>query len=184
MRENETSRERASAFASIVLPTPGKSSRIRWPSLIRLRTQSKSVSSGACRTRARLSTRARTVSAACVVSTRSLPGSLTQQLLCGVYDRRGDSVFLRLRHPPLAGRRDEHDLVRVGVEADVRPGHIVVDDEIDMLAVQLLARARETVGAGLRREADENLAVRPPFAERLQHVRRRLELQPPRTRVL
>src|SRR5436309_13334038 len=128
MRENDTSSERASAFASIVLPTPGKSSRIRWPSLIRLRTQSKSVSSGACRTRARLSTRARTVSAACVVSTRSLPGSLTQQLLCGVYDRRGDSVFLRLRHPPLAGRRDEHDLVRVGVEADVRPGHIVVDD--------------------------------------------------------
>jgi hypothetical protein len=54
-RENSQSSERASAFASIVLPTPGKSSMIRWPSLIRQRTQRRSVSSGVCTTRARLS---------------------------------------------------------------------------------------------------------------------------------
>ena len=38
MREKETSSDRASALASIVLPTPGKSSRIRCPSPTRQRT--------------------------------------------------------------------------------------------------------------------------------------------------
>ena len=37
-RENEQSSERASAFASIVFPTPGKSSMIRCPSLTRQST--------------------------------------------------------------------------------------------------------------------------------------------------
>src|SRR5438105_3221057 len=165
MREKETSSERASAFASIVFPTPGKSSRIRWPSLIRQRTHSRSVSSDACRTRARLSTSARAVSAAAGVSTRSLPGSLTQQLLRPIYDGRGDSVFRRPRDALFAARRDEHDFVLVGVEADVAAGDIVVDDEIDAFPVQLLARARETVGCGLGGEADQYLAVRPLLAE-------------------
>src|SRR5438552_6087627 len=116
MRENETSSERASAFASIVLPTPGKSSRIRCPSLIRQRTQSSNVSSGAWRTRARLSVSVRIASAAAVVSTRSLGDSLTQQLLRRIYDRRGDSVFRRLRHPALPRRRHQDDLVLLRVE--------------------------------------------------------------------
>ena len=51
IRENETSSERASAFASIVFPTPGKSSRIRWPSPTRQRTHRRNVSSGAWTTR-------------------------------------------------------------------------------------------------------------------------------------
>jgi hypothetical protein len=34
-REKVQSSDRASAFASIVFPTPGKSSMIRWPSLTR-----------------------------------------------------------------------------------------------------------------------------------------------------
>src|SRR5690348_8907285 len=165
MRENDTSSERASAFASIVLPTPGKSSRIRWPSPTRHSTHSRSVSSGACTTRARLSTSARTVSAASVVSMRS--GSLTQQLLGRIYDRRGNSVFRGLLDPPLAGRRDEHHLVVLGIEADVGTGHVVVDDEIDPFAVEFLARARETLGPGLGGEPDQHLAVRSLLAERL-----------------
>src|SRR5207244_604191 len=111
MREKETSSERASAFASIVFPTPGKSSRIRWPSPTRQRTQSRSVSSGACNTRARFSTIVRIVSAAAEVSSRSLRGSLTQQLLRAVYDFRGDPVLRRLGDAALAGRPEEHDLV-------------------------------------------------------------------------
>src|SRR5689334_849743 len=173
MREKETSSERASAFANIVFPTPGKSSRIRCPSLTRQRTQRRSVSSGACRTRARLSTRARTLSAASVVSTRS--GSLTQQLLCRIYDRRGDSVFRRLCHSALAGGGDQHDLVLLAVEADVATAHVVVDDEIDAFAVQFLARAREALRPGLCREADQHLTVRPPLAQRPQHIGRGLD---------
>src|SRR5437763_8111008 len=184
MRENETSSERASAFASIVLPTPGKSSRIRWPSLIRRRTQSRSVSSGACRTRARLSVSPRIVSAAAVVSTRSLRGSLTQQLLCGIYDRRGDPVFWSLRDPPLAGRGHEHDLVLLRVEADIAAGDVVVDDQVDALALQLLARARKPLRTGLRGEADQHLAVPAPLGEGLQNVGGGLELELPGLLVL
>jgi hypothetical protein len=40
MREKSTSSERASDFASIVFPTPGKSSMITWPSARRPSTQS------------------------------------------------------------------------------------------------------------------------------------------------
>ena len=45
-RENEQSTERASAFARVVFPTPGKSSMIRCPSERRQRTENSSVSSG------------------------------------------------------------------------------------------------------------------------------------------
>src|SRR5262249_62079023 len=138
IRENATSSEPASAFASIVFPTPGKSSRIMCPSLIRQRTQRRSVSSGACTTRARLSTSRRTVSAAAVLAS-ACSGSLTQQLLGGIYDRRGNSVFRRLPDASFARGPDQHDLVLIGVEAEVVPRPLVVDDEIDPLAPQLLA---------------------------------------------
>ena len=52
-REKSTSSERASAFASIVFPTPGKSSMIRCPSATRQIVQRRSVSAGAWTTRAR-----------------------------------------------------------------------------------------------------------------------------------
>src|SRR3954452_15450355 len=140
IRENETSTERASALASIVFPTPGKSSRIRCPSLTRQSTQKRNVSSDAWMTRARLSISAATASAAGVVSTRWLPGSLTQKLLRRVYDRRGHSVFRSLGDTALAGSADQHDLVVLRIEADVVTGDVVVDDEIDAFAVELLAR--------------------------------------------
>src|SRR5258705_2232096 len=93
MRENDTSSDRASALASIVFPTPGKASRIKWPSPTRQRTHRRNVSSVACTTRPRLSTIARIVSAAVPLSTGWLPGSVTQQLLGRSYDRRLDLVF-------------------------------------------------------------------------------------------
>src|SRR2546422_5231724 len=184
MREKETSSERASAFASIVLPTPGKSSRIRWPSLTRHRTQRRSVSSGACTTRARFSTKARIDSAASAVSTCWLPGSLTQQLLCCIYDRRRDSVFWRLRHAALGSGGHEHDLVFLRVEADVVARHIIEDDEVDAFALQLCSRPLESELAPVCREADQDLAVRPSVGERRQDVRRGLEAQLPRPLVL
>src|SRR6187549_814027 len=185
IRENETSSERASAFASIVLPTPGKSSRIRWPSPTRQRTHMRNVSSGAWTTRPRLSTIAPIVSAAAVaLSTRWLPGSLTQQFLGCIYDRRRDLVFRGLRHPALAGGCDEDDLVVAGVEADVAAGDVVVDNQVDALLLQFLARARETLVAVLGGEADQHLAVRAPLAECAQDVGGRFERYLPRTLVL
>src|SRR5512133_346802 len=133
MRENDTSSERASALASIVFPTPGKSSRIRWPSPTRQRTHRRRVSSGAWTTRPRLSTIAPMVSAAAALSTRWLPGSLTQQLLGCIYDRHRDPVFRSLRHPALPTSRDEDDLVVSGVETDVAARDIVVNHEVDAL---------------------------------------------------
>src|SRR5947209_6167309 len=184
MRENETSSERASAFASIVLPTPGKSSRIKCPSLTRQRTQRRSVSSGAWTTRARLSTTARIDSAAPAVSTRWLPGSLTQKLLRRIYDRGRDSVFGRLRHLALGTGCHEDDFVLLGIEADVFARDVVVDDEVDALALQFLARTREAGLALVGREPDQHLAVRPPVCERRQDVRRRLEADVPLLLVL
>src|SRR5919198_758194 len=160
IRENETSSERASAFASIVLPTPGKSSRIRWPSATRQRTTSRSVSSDACTTRPRFSTIARIASAAS--ATRRDSGSLTQQLLGSLYDRRGDSVFRRLRESLLAVRADEHDLVLARVEADVCARDVVEHDEVDAFPRQLLACARETPVAVVGGEADQHLPVIAP----------------------
>src|SRR5438105_13274013 len=120
-RENDALSERASAFASIVLPTPGKSSRIRWPSLTRQRTQRLRVSGGAWMTRRRL---VRIVSIACAAeAARSLicSGSCTarsQQLLRGVDDRGRDLALRRARDAALAAGREQHHLVVVRVEAD------------------------------------------------------------------
>src|SRR6266702_3150970 len=163
MREKDVSSERASAFASIVLPTPGKSSRIRWPSLTRQRTHSRSVSSGACSTRARFATIASIVRAASAVLSGS--GSLTQQLLRLLYDRRGDSVFRRFREPLLPVRAHQDDLVVRRIEAGVLAGDVVEDDQIDALACKLLARSFESAVTMLCGETDEHLPVRAPRAE-------------------
>src|SRR5919108_1363114 len=126
----------------------------------------------------------RIVSADAAVSTRWLRGSLTQQLLRGIYDRGGDPVFRRLGDAPLACRRHEDDLVLLGVEADVVAGHVVVDDEIDTLPVQFLARARETLLPLVGGKPHQHLTVRAPLRERAQDVRRRLEAHLPRALVL
>src|SRR5919197_1275908 len=128
IREKEQSSDRASAFASIVFPTPGKSSMIRWPSLIRQRTHSRSVSSGASTTWPRLATIARPTSAASAALS-SLAAS-SKELLRLVEDRGRDLALRRLRHLTLALFRDQHDLVVGRVEADVGAGNVVEDDEV------------------------------------------------------
>src|SRR4029453_703628 len=145
-RENEQSIERASAFASIVFPTPGKSSMIRWPSAIRQRTPRRSVSSGACTTCARLSTIFWTDSAASL-STRSLPTAssiLSLQADRPLVEERPrrpvPPLFLGAAPPPPPARtRDEDAFVVGGVKADVVAAHIVEDDQVDPLVAELLA---------------------------------------------
>ena len=106
MRENETSSERASALASIVFPTPGKVLEDQ----MALADQAEDTEAQClvgrmddpaqgCR-RSRGSSRPRPS-----LSTRWLPGSLTQQFLGGIYDRRRDLVFRRLRHAGAPRRR-------------------------------------------------------------------------------
>src|SRR5438128_1919658 len=155
-RENDTSSERASAFASIVFPTPGKSSRIRCPSATRQRTQRRSVSAGAWTTCARFSTMASIVRPASVVRRDS--GSLTQELLGLLYDGGRDLVFRRLADSLLAVRAHEHDLVVRGIETHVAARDVVEHDQIDSLGGELLACACEAALAVVGREADEHLA--------------------------
>src|SRR5262245_28839393 len=160
---------------------------IRWPSPTRQRTASRSVSSGACTTCARLSTIFWTDSAASL-STRSLPTASSirsfQTRRHLVEDRRGDSLFRCFLDALLAGSRNEHDLVLGDVEADVLAAHIVEDDQVDLLVAQLLARALEAALAAVGCEADEQLAVRAPRAELAQDVGGRLECDRPRPVVL
>src|ERR671937_475364 len=188
-REKDALSDRASAFASIVFPTPGKSSRIRCPSLTRQRTQRRRVSCGAWTTEARLSTIRRIVSAAASTSTgcrsatvSSIP--LPEQRLGLVEDRGGHALLGRLRDLPLAVGRDDHDLVLYGVEADVGSRHVVVDDEIGSFAVALLARAPEALLALVGGEPDEDAAVSPLHAQLAEDVDGRLEPHLPRRVVL
>src|SRR5215211_4409477 len=185
-RENELSTERESAFASIVFPTPGKSSMIRCPSLTRQRTQRRSVSSGARTTRARLSTMVRRISAEEATETGSLPARsiALQQPLDLVEDLAGDLVLRSPRHLALAFLRQQHDLVVYRVESDVVTRHVVVDDEVDGLVAELVTGALEAVLARLRRETHEQSAVRPTLAEDREHVQRRLQRDRPRRAVL
>src|SRR2546423_9970631 len=138
MREKEQSTDRASAFASIVFPTPGKSSMIRCPSATRQSTTSRSVSSRARTTRPRFATIAATRSAGAGATAGS-----AKQALHLVEDRARDLVLRRLRDRAFAFRGEHRDLVVARVEADVGPPHVVEDEEIGLLVRQLLARAAQ-----------------------------------------
>src|SRR5262245_46745647 len=128
---------------------------IRWPSPTRQRTASRSVSSGACTTCARLSAIFWTDSAASL-STRSLPtASYIHSLQAGrhlVEDRRGDPLLRCFLDAPLARTRNEHDFVVGGVEADVVAAHIVEDDQVDPLVAELLPRPLEPALSAVGRE--------------------------------
>src|SRR5688572_7143735 len=181
IREKGTSSERASDFASIVLPTPGKSSMITCPSAIRPRMQSRSVSAGAWTTRARLAARRSSVSADEASAAGSLRAStaLLEQALDLVQDPGGARVLRCPRAPPVARLRQQRHLVLGRVEADAGSGHVVVDDEIEVLVCEHPPLALEPRLPHLGAEADENLAVALALAEPRKHVRRRLELEPP-----
>src|SRR5262245_27831778 len=132
IREKLQSTERASAFTSIVFPTPGKSSMIRCPSQTRQRATSRSVSSSAWTTRATFSTTRSTVRADVAASTR-LGSVLIQQRDRLVEHRSRDPRLRRLGDALLPLPRDQDHLVVLRVEADVGSGHIVVDDKIHVL---------------------------------------------------
>src|SRR5918994_3700407 len=174
IREKGTSSERASDFASIVLPTPGKSSMITCPSAIRPRMQRRSVSAGAWTTRARLAARRSSVSADEATAAGSLRAStapLLEQTLDLVHDPGRDRVLGSLGEPPVAGLRQQRHLVVGRVEADAGNGHVVVDDEIEVLVCEHPPLALQPGLAQLGAEADENLAVALAFAEPCEHVR-------------
>src|SRR6476660_4687412 len=137
-REKLQSSERASALASIVLPTPGKSSTIAWPSATRQRTTRRSVSSGAWMTRPRFLVTSRIRSEGLGATARSAKARLDL-----VEDRPRDLVLRRLGDRPLGRGRDQRHLVLCSVEADVGPPHIVEDDEIGALVGELLPLRRE-----------------------------------------
>ena len=183
-REKWQSSERASALASIVLPTPGKSSMIACPSATRQRTIRRNVSSGAWTTRPRFSTIV-WISPFGAGSTRAQPLRChLDQCLHLVEDRRCNLLLRCFRNRPLSGCPEEGHLVVDRVEADVPAGDVVENEEVGALACQLLARALEAGLTGLGGEADEELAVAAPFAQGREHVGRRLELERPGGRVL
>ena len=101
-----------------------------------------------------------------------------------VQDGCGDRLFRRLFHDALPLRRDDHDLVVLGIETHVLSGYVVVDDEIDLLVSELRACAVEALGRCLGREADEHLAVGAALTEPLEDVCGRLELDRPCVLVL
>src|SRR5881397_2615540 len=82
-----------------------------------------------------------------------------------VQDRGGDLLLRRLRDRPLARLANEGHLVVPGLEADVAARHIVEDEEVCVLARELLARALETALTLVGGEADEHLAGSTPLAE-------------------
>src|SRR5437868_3958372 len=118
-RAKPQSSERASALASIVLPTPGKSSMIACPSATRQRTMSRSVSSGAWTTRPRFST---IVEICPLESGATARSAIPQQRLHLVEDRGGYLVLRRLRDRSLAGWSKERHLVLVRLQTDVGLG--------------------------------------------------------------
>src|SRR5918999_595996 len=189
-RENSRSSERASALASIVFPTPGKSSMIRCPSATRQSTQRRSVSCGACTTLPRFSVTRSSVSARgsrAVASLRAsmlLPAlrcvlSLLEQPLDLVEHGGGDRLLRRLRHFAFPSLGQQDNLVVGRVEADPVAPYVVVDDEIHLLVVQHRALSLEPGRADLGAEAHEHLAVPVALAELAQDVYGRLELQGP-----
>src|SRR6266516_3408667 len=114
------SSDRASTLASIVLPTPGKSSMIAWPSATRQSTMRRSVASGAWTTRARFST----IVEICPLGSGSTARSaMAHQSLHLVEDRGGDLLLRCLRRRRLElerpGRRVLRPLRRVRLRRPV-----------------------------------------------------------------
>src|SRR3954453_4785632 len=178
MREKGQSTERARAFASIVFPTPGKSSMIRWPSLTRQSATSCSVSTSAWTTRATFSTMRSTVRADVAASTGW--GSVDIEQRDRLVEHRGrDPRLRRLGDALLPLARDQEHFVVLRVEPDVRSGHIVVDDEIDVLVRKHCALPLEAAVAALGAETHDHLAVLPARSQRLDNVPGRLELDRP-----
>src|SRR6476661_9382736 len=204
MRANSQSSERASDLASIVLPTPGKSSRMRWPSHSSAITHRSSRPSGAWITRATLSITRRAMAPALVIawdwvescSSDASTGVLSSDrrtLLYGgagglvpqcVQNGCGAGLFGASRYQLLSLGRHQHDFVEAAVKADVATADVVHHDHVGALAFQLGVGPLDCTLAVLGREADQHLALAPPGAQLGQDVGCRLQLDRPGTGVL
>src|SRR3954452_17769077 len=173
-REKEQSSERARAFASIVFPTPGKSSMIRCPSATRQSTVMRSVSSDACTTRRRFATIASTRSAGAGATARS-----AKQALHLVEDLCSDLLLGRLRELAISTGCEERHLVVARLEANVASPHVVEDEQVCVLVRELRAGAREPGLAQVCGEADEHLSRHAPRTRRCEDVGGGLEREGP-----
>src|ERR671910_1869202 len=82
-----------------------------------------------------------------------------------VEDRLRDLVLGGERDLVLAVALDDHNLVLLALEADLRAGDVVEDDRVGALALELLPGPLDT-GIGFRREADEGLALAAALTQR------------------
>src|SRR3954454_946945 len=180
MRANCSSMDRASARASVVLPTPGRSSSRMWPSAA-MHTSASSSSSRRTSTAPLSACAMRRESATAVSSSESATRSGSSMLAMGgrsgarrlcrgallraqivdrLEDRARDRGLRRPRHVALAGGGHDGHLVLDAFEADVLPADVVDDDGVEALALELAAAVVDRALAVLGGEADEGL-VRP-----------------------
>src|SRR3954463_1901114 len=199
MRANSQSSERASDLASIVLPTPGKSSRMMGPSHSSAITHRSSRPSGAWITRATFSITRRATTPALAIA-REWVESCSSDASTGVLssDRRtllygsasglvpqcvqngcGAGLFGGSRDQLLSLGRHQHDFVEAAVEADVGAADVVHHDHVGTLAFQLGASPIDGALAVLGGEADQHLALAPPGAQLGQDVGRWPQLDRP-----
>src|SRR3954468_10691996 len=199
MRANCKSVARASARASVVLPTPGRSSSRMWPSAA-MHTSASSSSSRRTSTAALsacvIRRESATAASSSVSATRSGSSMLAMMgvrgraatTLCparsprahigdGVEHGARDGRLRRARDVALARRGDDRDLVVGALEADVRAADVVDDDGVEALARELVAPVLDRALAVLGGEADERLAVAAAGGERRDDVLGALEGQ-------
>ena len=158
---------------------------IRWPSATRQRTQRRSVSAGArTTTREVVDDRADDVGGAglrCGLLAHARSPSRRSTSSSTAAAIAGFGAFATCRSP---ARVDEHDLVLVAVEADVVASHVVVDDEIGVLAGRASRASAPGPPARAPRRTRRARRRSCPLAERRGDVDGRLELDRPRRRVL
>src|SRR3954469_22564718 len=181
-RANCSSMDRASARASVVLPTPGRSSSRMWPSAAMqtsawsrtsVRTSTAPVSAWATRrdratavSSSESATRSGSSMLAMVEGGRARArgrtlcrGALLRaQIVDGLEHRAGHRGLRRSRHMTLAAGGHDGHLVLDAFEADVLPADVVDDDRVEALAAQLVAAVLDRALAVLGGEADERLA--------------------------
>src|SRR4051812_34238807 len=200
IRANWRSRDRASARARVVLPTPGRSSSRMWPSAA---TQTSVWSSSSWRTSTaplrawamrRASATAVSISESATRSGSSMlamvKGSrvsrgrrlcrgalLRAQIAHRVQDFPGHRRLRGARHMALGGRRHDRHLVLDALEADVLPADVVDDDGVEALAAQLVAAVVDRPLAVLGGEPDDRLLRAAPGGERRDDVVGALEGQ-------
>src|SRR4051812_46872676 len=196
-RAKARSSERAMARASVVLPTPGRSSTSTWPSATSATRTSSSTSVRTSQARRTFSATRRMVSAASSSSEgetcsgtlmagpapglrlrieRSPSGHLRAQRDHLFKDGGGHLALPGQRHVALAGRGDDRDLVGGDVEAGVGARDVVEHDGVEALLAQLSPRLAQRIAPVLGGEADQGLAVAPAVRQAGQHVGRGLEL--------